>query len=64
MNEDYYVYIHRRADNGQVFYIGKGRLRRANNKSLRSIFWKRLVSKYGYWIEKTQENMSEKMPYC
>lgn len=60
MNEDYYVYIHRRADNGQVFYIGKGRLRRANNKSLRSVFWKRLVSKYGYWVEKTQENMSEK----
>ena len=56
---DFYVYLHRRADNGQVFYIGKGRLRRSNNKSLRSIHWKRTVAKYGYWIEKPQENMKE-----
>lgn len=56
---DFYVYIHRRADNGQVFYIGKGRLRRSNNKSLRSIHWKRTVAKYGYWIEKPQQNMTE-----
>lgn len=59
MKDDFYVYIHRRADNGQVFYIGKGRLRRSNNRSSRSIFWKRLVSKYGYWVEKPQENMRE-----
>lgn len=56
---DFYVYIHRRADNGQVFYIGKGRLRRSNNKSLRSTHWKRTVAKYGYWIERPQENMKE-----
>ena len=58
-NNDYYVYIHRMADNRQVFYIGKGRLRRSNNKSSRSIFWKRVVAKHGYLVEKTQTNMKE-----
>ena len=48
--KDYYVYIHRRAHDKAVFYVGKGCGYRAWS-NLRSEFWKRTVAKYGYEVE-------------
>lgn len=47
MNE-HYVYLHSRADDDEVFYVGKGRGRRASNGSTgRSDQWDEIVRKHG-----------------
>jgi hypothetical protein len=49
--KSYYVYIHRKATTGEVFYVGKGTGRRAREKCLRSAYWKRVAKKHGVVIE-------------
>lgn len=47
-SQDFYVYIHRRADDGRVFYVGKGNRYRAwHTGSMRSEYWNRIVTKHG-----------------
>jgi len=51
----FYIYEHRRADTGAVFYVGKGTFRknrkatyeRANDTGGRSLFWRRVAAKSG-----------------
>ena len=43
-----YVYIHKRLDTGQPFYVGKGSGNRATSKKDRNPFWQRIVAKAGY----------------
>lgn len=49
----YFVYVHRRLDTGEVFYVGKGtrtnlkQYIRANTTVRRNIFWRRIVAKAG-----------------
>lgn len=40
-------YIHTRNDTGAVFYVGKGKERRAHTHYGRSQHWKRIVAKHG-----------------
>lgn len=56
----HYVYIHRRADTGEVFYVGKGTVRlrhstqqcdRAHAKDSRNKWWRAIVEKHGYSVE-------------
>lgn len=52
----YFVYIHRRADDGRPFYVGKGtmkrgRCERAHERFGRSKWWQRVVVKHGLVIE-------------
>lgn len=56
---NYYVYVHRKADTGEVFYVGKGFGRRAFRKSSRSVFWNKIVEKHGYTIEFIQTGIQE-----
>ena len=50
--KSYLVYLHRRATDGKVFYVGKGSsAKRAKSKSNRGNYWKRIVAKHGYTIE-------------
>jgi hypothetical protein len=49
--QDFYVYLHRRATDNSVFYVGKGVKRRAWSKKNRNIYWHRTVEKYGYTVE-------------
>lgn len=52
MSKEYYVYIHRRASDGSVFYVGKGHGRRAFDKTNgRNRYWKFIVSKHGHTVE-------------
>lgn len=48
---DYYVYLHRKKTNGEVFYVGKGCNRRAYDTKDRSEHWKRTSKKYGFTVE-------------
>jgi len=57
MKNDYYVYLHKTLD-GKPFYVGKGRNKRAWNKSNRSKGWNE-VSANGYSIEIYRENLLE-----
>ena len=54
----FYVYLHKRATDGSVFYVGKGSGRRAwSNK--RSEHWRRIVNKSGLVVEIVQFGMRE-----
>lgn len=53
---DYYVYAHRDL-NGVVFYIGKGRLKRAYANNGRSSAWKEKI-KEGYTVEILHSNLT------
>lgn len=62
MDNIFYVYFHRRLDNNQVFYIGKGKNKRAYDKK-RSEYWHRIANKYGYSIEFFATNLTEKQAF-
>lgn len=55
----YYVYIHRKADTKEVFYVGKGHGSRAYTKHNRSSLWKNVVNKHGYVIEFIEVDLQE-----
>lgn len=61
--KDYYVYLHRKATDGEVFYVGKGRGRRAYLMDSRSDFHKRVVSKYGVKVEIVEDHLQEWYAY-
>lgn len=63
MEKKYYVYIHRRDDNGEVFYVGMGHGKRSVSKSSRNIHWKRVANKYGYKAEIVYDNLSLEEAY-
>lgn len=47
---DKVVYIHKRKDNGKVFYVGIGSITRPHTRR-KNKMWKGIVSKYGYEVE-------------
>ena len=51
----YYVYVHRRNDNNEIFYVGKGVGKRAWIKNREyNEHWTRVVNKHGYSVEIVQ----------
>lgn len=54
----FYVYVHRRADNNAIFYVGKGKRDRATSQQ-RNIYWKRVVAKHGFYLEKVATGLTE-----
>lgn len=59
----FYVYLHRRKDNNEVFYVGKGTGDRAHRKGKRSQYWSRVAAKYGYYVEFIEKDMSEQCAF-
>lgn len=55
----HYIYFHKRADDGVIFYVGVGVGRRATVVKNRSDFWKRIVEKHGYTIEYPHKDISQ-----
>lgn len=47
----FYTYIHRRADDGKVFYVGKGRGKRAWSRYRRNQYWLRTEARHGLHVE-------------
>lgn len=58
MNKDFYIYAHIRKDTDDVFYIGKGRGKRANSKT-RNTHHDSIVKKYGMYVKFLKEGLSE-----
>lgn len=56
---DYYVYVHRRATDGSVFYVGKGKGRRATETRSRNRLWHNIVKKHGFTVEYVCTGMQE-----
>jgi len=57
----HYVYVHRRADDGGVFYVGKGKGRRAWCGHSRSRHWRFVANKHGFVPAILRDEMPE---YC
>lgn len=55
----YYVYQHRRNDTNAVFYVGKGKGYRCNQKTGRNIYWHRVANKHGFSVEKVLTDLDE-----
>lgn len=55
----FYVYLHRKETNKEIFYVGKGSGKRYTSVSSRSNFWKNIVKKYGLLIEVVDSNLPE-----
>ena len=51
------LYVHKTPDN-IIFYIGIGTNKRSREKTGRSVFWNRVVKKYGYNIEILSDNLT------
>lgn len=61
----FYVYIHRRATDGSVFYVGKGTGRqRWKEKCGRNIYWQRSAKKYGFYPEILCQDLTEYCAWC
>ena len=56
---DFYVYLHRKASNGEVFYVGKGCGRRAWSRNGRSDWWKHIVAKHGLMVDVVIDGLQE-----
>lgn len=56
----YLVYIHKRKDSGQIFYIGKGTKRRAYLMTGRSASWDRVAKVSGVDVEIDSRWISER----
>ncbi len=54
----FYAYVHRKADTGQVFYVGKGCGRRATSKQ-RNGYWKVLAKKHGHCVQIVASGLTE-----
>jgi hypothetical protein len=63
MNNNHYVYFHINLVSNEVFYVGKGKGRRAWKKTSRSEHWYNVVNKYGYRVDIIHDNLSEKRAF-
>ena len=55
----FYVYIHRRGDTNEPYYVGKGRDGRAYDFINRNDFWKRIHRKHGTIVEIYRDQLLE-----
>lgn len=59
----FYVYVHRRATDGSVFYVGKGSGNRSRNSN-RNPHWKRIVAKHGFTAEIVERDLTETQAFA
>lgn len=58
---EHYVYVHKRGSDGRVFYVGKGKQRRAWSASGRNRHWRHIVARHGFEVEIIKADLPE---YC
>lgn len=63
MHNDYYVYLHRRNDSNEVFYVGKGRRYRSTVYCNRNKWWLAIANKHGFTVEYVEKGLSESDAY-
>ena len=59
-HSDYKVYVHQKADDGTIFYVGKGRRWRENERSNRNKHWHNVVNKHGFTVHIVASNLTNK----
>lgn len=59
VSNNFYVYLHKRNDTGEVFYVGKGKGRRAYVSHGRSSLWTHIAKKHGFTVEIVQSELTE-----
>ena len=52
------VYIHRKADDNTIFYVGMGNKSRVKDKTNRNNYWNNVVRKHGYYTEVVAKDLS------
>ncbi len=57
-HSDYCVYFHKKKNTNDIFYVGKGRKWRQNEKSNRNRHWNNIVNKYGFDVSIVSENLT------
>lgn len=60
---NFYVYVHKRADNNVPFYVGKGSKQRAWTKRTRNQRWCSIVQAHGLTIEIVKNELTEKQAF-
>lgn len=58
-----YVYIHKRATDGKIFYVGKGSKNRLKSNQQRNKWWHNVVNKHGFNAEIIQEFDNEDLAF-
>lgn len=61
MKNNKVVYIHKRGDNNEIFYVGIGNPSRPYRKSSRTQYWHNIVNKAGYSIEILAYNLTKEL---
>jgi hypothetical protein len=59
VSQDFYVYVHKRATDGQVFYVGKGCGSRAWCFSKRGSHWNAVAKKHGVKVDVLHRGLQE-----
>lgn len=59
----YYVYVHRKSTTGEIFYVGKGKGKRAWRIDNRSPMWEATYKKYGLVVEIVCSNLTEQQAF-
>ena len=57
-HNDYCVYFHKKQNTNEIFYVGKGRKWRWNQKKNRNKHWHSIVSKYGFEVLIVASNLN------
>ena len=63
LSNSFYVYEHLRPDNMQVFYVGKGKGKRAKSKFDRNNYWHNIVNKHGFMVKFIATNIDEELAF-
>ena len=63
MRNDFYVYEHIKASNGEIFYVGKGCKKRAMDRKYRSLHWNNIVKKHGFKVNFLVKNIDEELAF-
>ena len=65
MKSDFYVYIHRKKTNNEIYYVGKGTKRRAwdFHHKQRNNLWNKIHNKYGTNVEIVLDSLTEEQAF-
>jgi len=58
LDKQFYVYVHMKATDDSVFYVGKGCKYRYTTKQGRNEYWHRIVNKHGFVAEIVKDGLS------
>jgi hypothetical protein len=55
----FYIYVHKRKTDSKIFYVGKGKNKRAWSTDRKNNHWDNVVNKHGFYVEILESNLTE-----